>query len=152
MVCDLPAASLHTAFPPGMTIRRVTDEQGLRDAVAASAQVFAPGPGWELRDYLPRLGDPTMAIFRAEVDGATVSAARLELPKDREFASLWGGGTRPEYRSRGVYRAMVAARAEVAGRLGYQYLTVDAMETSRPILEKVGFTALDSVVGWVLSP
>ncbi|MCI4370730.1 MAG: GNAT family N-acetyltransferase, partial [Thermoplasmata archaeon] len=133
-----------------VAVRRVTDRAGLELAVAVSATAFAPGPGWDLADYLPRLASPRMAVFLATVDGAPVSAGRLELPRGRAFASLWGGGTAPEFRGRGVYRSLVAARAELARRRGFRYLTVDARETSRPILERLGFTALDSIVGWVL--
>ena len=37
---------------------------------------------------------------------------------------------------------MVAARARDAVRLGAEYLIVDALPTSRPILERLGFVHL----------
>ncbi len=55
------------------------------------------------------------------------------------FGGLFGGGTRAAYRSRGVYRALVAARAQDALELGAQYLSVDALPTSQPILKRMGF-------------
>jgi hypothetical protein len=39
-----------------------------------------------------------------------------------EFATLWGGGTLPAWRSRGIYRAIVAYRANLALRRGFRYL------------------------------
>src|SRR5579871_4999148 len=124
----------------------------LEAPVAISRSAFAPGPGWDLEEYLPKLGTRTFAVFLATVEGRPVSAGRLDLPPGRSFASLWGGGTVPEFRGAGVYRALVAARRERARSAGYRFLTVDARETSRPILERVGFRSLDPVVGWVLTP
>ncbi len=58
----------------------------------------------------------------------------------------------PDHQGRGVYRALVAARAAEARRRGVRYLTVDARETSRPILERLGFQPLATVRGWTLPP
>lgn len=145
--------------PPGLgapaapvEVREVVDRAGLEAAVQVSRAAFAPGPGWDLEEYLPKLGTPGFAAFLAVVEGKAVSAGRLDLPDGRSFASLWGGGTLPEHRGAGIYRALVAARAERARARGYRYLTVDARETSRPILERNGFLPLDRVVGWVLTP
>ncbi|HZZ34676.1 MAG TPA: GNAT family N-acetyltransferase, partial [Caulobacteraceae bacterium] len=83
---------------------------------------------------------------------APVAAGRLEMIPGSAFAGLYGGGTAPEQRGRGVYRALVAARAAEARARGYRYLTVDARETSRPILERLGFQRLATVRGWMLRP
>jgi hypothetical protein len=45
---------------------------------------------------------------------------------------------------------LVHARAEEAGRQGLRYLSTEARETSRPILERLGFTAAAREVTWVL--
>lgn len=45
----------------------------------------------------------------------------------------------PEYRGRGVYRSLVSKRARDAVDFGAQYLQVDALPTSRPILERLEF-------------
>jgi len=55
-----------------------------------------------------------------------------------------GGGTRPEHRGRGAYRALVRARWDAAVERGTPILTVGAGAMSRPILERLGFT----IVGW----
>ena len=81
-----------------------------------------------------------------------VCAARVEFLPGTEFAGLWGGGTLPQWRRRGIYRALVRYRAELAARRGYKYLTVDASEDSRPILEKVGFTRLAITTPYIWTP
>ncbi len=55
-----------------------------------------------------------------------MSSARLELTPGGDFAGLWGGGTVPEWRGRGLYRALVAHRARIAAERGYRHLLVDA--------------------------
>lgn len=68
-----------------------------------------------------------------------VCAGRLYTHSNSRFAGLYGGGTRPEYRDQGYYRAVVAARVRDAAAHGAQYVTVDALPTSRPVLERMGF-------------
>ena len=51
-----------------------------------------------------------------------------------------------------VRAELVARRAEEARRRGYRFLTTDARETSRPILERGGFVPLTGITGWVLRP
>jgi hypothetical protein len=77
--------------------------------------------------------------YLALEDGRAVSVGRLETHPDSAFAGLYGGGTLASHRGRGFYRALVAARARDAMELGARYLSVDALPTSRPILERLGF-------------
>ncbi|MEO6912794.1 MAG: GNAT family N-acetyltransferase [Candidatus Baltobacteraceae bacterium] len=77
------------------------------------------------------------------IDGnAAVSIGRLHTHPQSVFGGLYGGGTLEQYRGRGFYRATVAARAKDAVKLGARYLIVDALPTSRPILENLGFVRL----------
>jgi GNAT superfamily N-acetyltransferase len=102
------------------------------DFVELAAQVFGS------RSDLPEHGIGVVAY----VDGRSVSAGRVDLEPGIEFAGLFGGITLPEFRGRGLYRATVAKRAELARERGYRYLYVDALPTSRPILERLGFEVL----------
>lgn len=77
------------------------------------------------------------------MEGKTaVSLGRLSIDVGSVFAGLYGGGTLEHYRHRGFYRATVAARARDAVSAGARYLIVDALPTSRPILEDLGFVRL----------
>jgi GNAT superfamily N-acetyltransferase len=69
-----------------------------------------------------------------------------------EFATLWGGGTLPAWRSRGIYRAIVAHRADLALRRGFRYLQVNASDGSRPILERLGFVGVTTTTPFIWSP
>ena len=77
----------------------------------------------------------------ALVDGKAVSGGRVDFEDGVDFAGLYGGFTLPEFRGRGLYRATVAKRAELARERGYGLLYSDALPTSRPILERLGFVA-----------
>jgi GNAT superfamily N-acetyltransferase len=59
-----------------------------------------------------------------------------------DFAGLWGGGTLPAWRGRGVFRSVIAHRTRLARERAFSHLFVDASAQSRPILERLGFVAL----------
>jgi len=82
--------------------------------------------------------------FLAEVDGAPVSFGIM----DRTSAGpmlLAGGVTRPAYRGRGAYRALVYARWKAAEEAGAPALVTQAQAASRPILERLGFHATGTI-------
>lgn len=90
--------------------------------------------------------------FVAEASGVIVSAAWLEINPGTDFAGLWGGSTLPAWRGRGLYKALVAARAQVAAARGVRYLQVDASTNSEPILRRLGFKAITTTTPYVWSP
>jgi GNAT superfamily N-acetyltransferase len=95
------------------------------------------------------LPDKAVAVV-AMADGEPVSGCRVDFEDDVEFAGLFGGVTLPEYRGRGLYRAIVARRAELARERGYRWLYSDALPTSRPILERLGFSAMTTTTPFVI--
>jgi GNAT superfamily N-acetyltransferase len=143
---------LHNPRSPAaqdIDVRRVSTEEGLADFLAASDQAFGERQEGDLYEpYLQRMRDPTFALFVAYAADAPVASARLEW--SGRFGQFYGGGVHPLHRGRGVYRALVHARAEEAERQGLRYLSTEARETSRPILERLGFTAAAREVTWVL--
>ena len=151
VVLDLRTPGVGGPVPGSAIVREVVDSSRFADALSVSAAAFGPSGPETLMTFQDRLSDPTARLFVAYLEERPVAAGRLELPPGRAFASLWGGGTVPDARHRGVYRALVRARAEYARERGWRYLTVDARETSRPILERLGFVALSGIRGWVLA-
>jgi GNAT superfamily N-acetyltransferase len=132
--------------------------------VAEVAGLGAPPADVELRDDADAFVELAAAVFGerhelptnavavvAFVDGRPVSSGRVDLDPDTEFAGLFGGVTRPEYRGRGLYRATVLRRAQIARERGYRYLYVDALPTSRPILERLGFVAITTTTPYTFS-
>jgi GNAT superfamily N-acetyltransferase len=94
------------------------------------------------------------ARFFVAYDGATpVAAGWTEASGPATpFLGLWGGAVLPTHRGRGLYRAIVAARARYARAKGYRFLTVDAGPMSRPILERLGFERLTTIMACTWRP
>jgi len=86
-----------------------------------------------------RAGSTDHRAYVAMDGDLPVSIGRLYLHPKSAFGGLYGGGTIERFRGRGFYRAVVAARARDAMAAGAKYLIVDALPTSRPTLEKMGF-------------
>jgi GNAT superfamily N-acetyltransferase len=84
----------------------------------------------------------TAAAVVALAAQTPIAAGRVEFHSGTDFASLWGGGTLPSWRGRGVFRSLVAHRAALASARGFRYLQVDASADSRPILRRLGFVEL----------
>jgi ribosomal protein S18 acetylase RimI-like enzyme len=85
-------------------------------------------------------------------DGPAASAAWIRFHPGTGFASLWGGGTLPEWRRQGLYSALLVHRARLAKERGYEYLRVDASEDSRPILQRLGLHAVTSTTPYEWEP
>jgi GNAT superfamily N-acetyltransferase len=97
--------------------------------------------------FIPRMTrylapDGYVSIYLALVDGRPASTAWSFYPPGSRFVGLFGGTTLEAYRGRGLYTALLAARAQEAIRRGRQFLHVDAGEMSRPILQRQGFSLL----------
>jgi hypothetical protein len=137
---------VEVALPAGVTLRRVTDEAGVRAMVAMQCAVFgSPGADDMARAILRRLarGDG-MELWVAEAEGEIVSAGRLEPVAGTDFAGIWGGATREDWRGRGIYRALTAARARSALARGKTLIHSDSTEYSRPVLERSGLVKLST--------
>jgi len=150
MAFDLELPLPDTAPRDGFEIRGVADVRGVQDFITVSSAAFAEDLSSRADTYVRLLGDPTHVLYVAYLYGRPVSCGRLQMPADRAFASMWGGGTIPVHRRRGIYRALVAFRAHIARQRGYRYITIDARETSRPILARLGFVPLSGITGWML--
>jgi GNAT superfamily N-acetyltransferase len=81
-----------------------------------------------------------------------VSAGWIVYKPGTDFAGIWGGSTLRSWRGRGIYRALVARRAQLAVGHGYRFLQVDASDDSRPILQRLGFVAVTTTTPYVWTP
>jgi ribosomal protein S18 acetylase RimI-like enzyme len=154
MVAEAAAVAQDVDAPDGIRLEPVTDAAGVDRFIAVSGQVFGRDEWRRRASLLARLAaGPEIAVLVLAVAGdQAVSSARIEFVPGTEFAGLWGGGTLPQYRKRGIYRALVAYRARLAVSRGYKYLQVDASGESRPILERVGFAELARTTPFIWSP
>lgn len=154
-VADLPT---EPQLPEGVRLLPVTDASGVR--LMADAHDIAFGEGGSglgahlakrVLTQLTETPDTIVAVVAMAGD-VPVSSARMEFCPGTDFAGLWGGGTAPQWRGKGIYRALVAYRTRIAAARGYRYLQVDASDDSRPILRRLGFAALSVTTPYVYAP
>jgi GNAT superfamily N-acetyltransferase len=143
-------------LPEGATLRQVTGEADFRAIGAMESEVW--GEDWSfLADDLIRrtaAAPDDIAVFAASDSrsGQVISAAWIVFYPGTDFAGLWGGSTVSSWRSRGIYRALIAARAQVAVARGTRYLQVDASDDSAPILRRLGFRTITTTTPYVWTP
>lgn len=146
MIGEARLLAVDVALPDEIGLRQVTSEPDVRAMCAMQAEVFGdPDAADSANAVVRRLaaGDG-LQLWVAEAGGQIVSAGRLEPVAGTEFAGIWGGATRPQWRGRGIYRALTAARARSALALGKRLMHSDSTEFSRPILERSGLVKVST--------
>ena len=153
-----PIAAERSEPPPGVHVRKVTDRTDLERIARMQEAVWSEDRTW-LVDGLQRelAADPTaLTIMVAETEdkagGEVVSAGWVRYLAGTAFVTLWGGSTLPQWRRRGIYRALVAHRARLAEARGFTLMQVDASDDSRPILERLGLVAVTTTTPYVYTP
>jgi len=140
--------------PSGVALREVRERIDFERIGEMEAAAWDSDESWHADMFEQELAaDPAgLVVFAAEADDVVISAGWVRFPSGTDFATLWGGATLPEWRGRGIYRALVFRRAQLAAERGRRYLEVDASADSRPILERLGFRAITQTRPYVWSP
>ena len=158
--CISPASlksSAEVHLPESVSLREVTSRADLqRIARARAGGLGGRGPA-ELACRHARVGAGGRSSMRSrswsQRPVRPSSAPRGSQKKKTEIATLWGGATLPEWRRRGLDRATVVAyRATPACRAWLPLPRTHASDDSRPILERLGFTAVTTTTPYVWSP
>jgi GNAT superfamily N-acetyltransferase len=151
VVAEIGELDLAAPPPAGVELKVAADPEAVAVWVAVNELAFGERYGDVGRVLLRALEQerPRDLGVIAYAGGEPVSTGRIEFNERSEFASLWGGGTLPEWRGRGIYRSTVLERARLAHRRGYRFLQVDALPTSLPILERLGFVQLTTTRPYV---
>jgi GNAT superfamily N-acetyltransferase len=141
LILPLDEAPANLLAPITHDIRRITNPAGIDDVVAVERAIW----DWDFSVMADRLRadlrdqPDILSVYVAYAGGQPVSAAWMYCPPSSRFASMWGGSTLAEFRGRGIYTELVAARVQEARARGKQFLTIDASPMSRPIVTKQGF-------------
>jgi GNAT superfamily N-acetyltransferase len=154
LVAETASISHDVVLPDGVRLEPVADEAGIDALLAVRELAFddqSPELGYRLAAQLRSAPDSLQMVVVMAGD-EPVSAARIEFVPGTEFAGLWGGGTIPAWRRKGIFRALVAYRAGLAAARGYRYLQVDALPTSQPILQRLGFQRVAATTPYTFTP
>lgn len=148
MVGAAAALAVDVPLPAEVTVRRAGVERDLAEDVqrasAMQADVFGRAAGQDPERITEQLvADPTgYQLWLAEAFGEVVGAGSVDVVRGTQFAGLWGGGVTAQWRGRGIYRALVAARTRAALEQGALWMHSDCTPMSRPILERSGLVAV----------
>ena len=151
MIGEAALLAVDVPLPKGIRCGGSRASRTSARSAAMHEEVFGDRSAEEMADaLLRRLGlEDGMELWVAEAEGEIVSAGRLEPVPGTEFAGIWGGATRPEWRGRGIYRALTAARARSALVLGKRLIHSDSTEYSRPILERAGLVKVSTTTPYL---
>jgi GNAT superfamily N-acetyltransferase len=147
------AAPLATepSLPAGLNLREASTRPDLERISEMQSEVWGEDWSWLAEDLEGRAkDDPPTTVLMVEDGDLVVSAAWLTPFPGTSVAGLWGGSTLASYRGRGIYRALVARRAQLAIEQGFRYLQVDASDDSRPILERLGLAVIGGTTPYVV--
>jgi hypothetical protein len=128
-------------LPEGVVLRQVSAAEDLRRFADHQTEVTGEDCSWVAADLGARVSaDPDhITILVAQAGDRFVCTALALYDPGTDFVALLGGATLPQWRGRGLYRAMIAARAREAVARGFRLLHVDASPASAPILRRCGF-------------
>jgi len=153
LIADLGDTPHEVSLPDDVDLWIATDDDGVAAAAQVQHRVFGRDLAQVTASLRDQLDHPDINIIAvAAVNGEPVSAARLELTPGTQFAGFWGGATLPQWRGRGIYRALVAYRAKIAHDRGHRYGYVDASPDSEPILRRLGFHRIGTTTPFILEP
>lgn len=126
--------------PEGIRLERASTEAAMLAAASMEDAVFGTQLAGRMVPELLRrqaAGEP-VELWAALAGDRVVSAGRIDPVLGTEFAGIWGGATLPQYRGRGIYRALTSARVLSVLDQGVRWIHSDSTEDSRPILERAG--------------
>jgi hypothetical protein len=133
--------------PEGVTVIPVRNERSIADFLSLESAIWSGEPSMTRAQLLTTLSDPLQRNlgFVAYFDRKPTGFGRVTRSPHSQFSGLWGGSVLPDFRGRGVYRALLSARIQhVLQYDSIRYLRVDSLPTSRPNLEKYGFKVVAS--------
>ena len=134
-----------------MWSRSVTKQGSMRWSRYTTRRSAATTARWDAASSLTwRTGPAAGQAFVAYAGATPISAGRVSFHAGTDFAGLWGGGTIPAWRGRGVFRSLVSHRAVRAAAAGFRYLQVDASADSCPILQRLGFVEMATTIPFVM--
>jgi GNAT superfamily N-acetyltransferase len=154
LIAEVDGIASEPVFPDGVTLREVTERADLEGIEALESAVWGEEESWvvDMLDSELTADPESITVVVAEAGETVVCAGWIRFDPGNEFGTLWGGATLPEYRRRGIYRATVAYRANLAQARGKRYLETDASDDSNPILQRLGFVPVTTTTPYIWSP
>jgi len=121
-----PAEPKPAAVPSGVEIRRTTREEAKVLSSIVGRSFFEGGDVPEGFDDLltPMYEFPGAMAYVALVDGEPAAAAAGLVIREHQIVALFGAGTLPRFRGRGIQTALLRARIQAAAEEGCEYAVI----------------------------
>jgi GNAT superfamily N-acetyltransferase len=154
VIAPTTAIAAEPVLPGGVVLRQVTADADMHRIGALESEVWQTDRDWAAPHLIREVAaaPDDYIVLTAEAAGRVVAAGWLEMRPGSQFAGLWGGATLAGWRGRGIYRALVARRAQLAAARRVPYLQVDASSDSAPILRRLGFQPIATTTPYVWTP
>jgi hypothetical protein len=152
MVLELD--SIAQFFDESEGVVEVTDLAGIKDAIDVQQQVWGGDMSGQLAHLIASKNEvpENISIYLVYENEKPVTSGWIVYNGDSPFAGIWGGSTLDGFRGKGYYSALLHKRINDAKARGKKYLTIDASEMSRPIVEKHGFRRLAITTPYMFDP
>jgi GNAT superfamily N-acetyltransferase len=113
-------------LPPGVEIRRTTKEEAKVLSSIVARSFFEDGNVPEGFDDLltPMYEFPGSIAYVAMVDGEPAGAAAGLIIPEHQIVALFGAGTLPPFRGRGIQTALLRTRIQAAAEAGCEYAVI----------------------------
>jgi len=137
------------APPSDREIRRSTPGEAEASAAIVDRAFFPNGAPKEFAGLLAPLYQMENAVtFAALVDGKMVACGAGMIIPEHSILALFGAGTLPEFRGRGLQTALLRARMQAATHAGCEYAAIvtNGGTTSQRNAERLGFRVAYSKV------
>ena len=133
---------------PALDIRRMVDQVGIDDHLAAAAGGFEMSLESIRPIITPRLvASPDVALYVGYLDGAPVVSG-LGIRTGRTIG-VYNIATVPDARRRGFGKAMTARVVADGAAAGCDVAVLQASDMGKPIYERMGFRTVVEYVGYV---
>ncbi|AKK07058.1 Acetyltransferase (GNAT) domain [Corynebacterium mustelae] len=130
--------------PDGVRVHQVLTESDLEAASNVRSEIFGLNQT-RTRQFVERTRHDIegAGLFAAVADSHIVGLGRMEELSGAGIVGLFSGAVLPQYRGRGIYRALLSARAKRALDVGATVVMSECSAYSRPILSRAGFMAVE---------
>ena len=157
LIGDVAELASAVVLPDGIRIREITERADLERLQAMEEEVWGFSHDWlpdALSAEIANTDEPGIVVVAEtdEDDPTMVCGSWARFHTGTDFASLWGGSTLAEWRGKGIYRAHVAYRRNLAAERGYRYLQVDASPDSRGVLARLGLRPVSVTIPYIWKP
>lgn len=153
LVCNIRNYKPNLATPDEVECKKATSKQAFRESLEIQGTEFSLDVDEQIDQYWTKYkNDKNCTIYVVYLQGRPVASARIDFTTDSIFAGIWAGTTLTEHRGKGYYQILLNYRIHEAKQRGRQYMTIDALQTSRPIVEKHGFEFITSITPYVYRP